>query len=620
MALAYEEEKMQLGNDQKAYIQEGSSVAAETEVERFKREREERIKGNALAQSIKMEEEARRAEDLARAKQREKAEAKARLENELKAGQQEAARLQAKQEDRERIEAEREQAAKLQAEANERRLVEANQQEAARLEAAIVSNESATQPTALNTEFATSSEGQEASLFVTSGLNTENDLNTKAEEIKLQLVEAEQQEAIRMQNEENDRLLIEAEQQEAARFQAEQEGREQIEQAARLQAEDEEIKRRLVEAEQQEAIRKQNEENDRLLIEAEQQEAARLQAEQEGRERIGAEREEEARLQVEDNERRLVEAEQQEAIRKQNEENDQLLIEAEQQEAARLQAEQEGRERIEAEREEAARLQVEDNERRLVEANQKEAARLEAAVLLRQRIITENSMALKQGEINNAHLQSTAIDENSINEFRGDAVRPGSATLRNRRRHIEEKEGQLRGLMRGASSSADDESVSSTSTYQTMETSLVSHSKNLSSGKNLQWEDTSLFICFGLLTTIEECPKEGTYGPDSHLVNKHILRSIMKKVKKLSKTVIEERSGNVLMKCHQPFITSVKRKEFLNEHKRPGVVRSFVCATIPLKITDIHEELNNTSKIVAKVMIRQALIEVAHRYNSRTGL
>jgi hypothetical protein len=201
-----------------------------------------------------------------------------------------------------------------------------------------------------------------------------------------------------------------------------------------------------------------------------------------------------------------------------------------------------------------------DNERRLVEANQKEAARLEAAVHLRQRIITENSMALKQGEINNAHLQSTAIDENAINEFRGDAVRPGSATLRNRRRHIEEKEGQLRGLMRGASSSADDESVSSTSTYQTMETSLVSHSKNLSSGKNLQWEDTSLFICFGLLTTIEECPKEGTYGPDSHLVNKHILRSIMKKVKKLSKTVIEERSGNVLMKCHQPFVTSVKRK------------------------------------------------------------
>jgi hypothetical protein len=53
-------------------------------------------------------------------------------------------------------------------------------------------------------------------------------------------------------------------------------------------------------------------------------------------------------------------------------------------------------------------------------------------------------------------------------------------------------------------------------------------------------------------------------------------------------------------------------QEFLNEHKRPGVVRSFVCATIPLKITDIHEELNNTSKIVAKVMIRQALIEGIH--------
>jgi hypothetical protein len=38
-------------------------------------------------------------------------------------------------------------------------------------------------------------------------------------------------------------------------------------------------------------------------------------------------------------------------------------------------------------------------------------------------------------------------------------------------------------------------------------------------------------------------------------------------------------------------------------------VRSFVKATIPLSLTDIHEEITNTSKIVAKVMIRQALID-----------
>jgi hypothetical protein len=38
-------------------------------------------------------------------------------------------------------------------------------------------------------------------------------------------------------------------------------------------------------------------------------------------------------------------------------------------------------------------------------------------------------------------------------------------------------------------------------------------------------------------------------------------------------------------------------------------VRSVVQTTIPLKLTDVHEELNNTSKIVAKVMVRQALTE-----------
>ncbi len=46
-----------------------------------------------------------------------------------------------------------------------------------------------------------------------------------------------------------------------------------------------------------------------------------------------------------------------------------------------------------------------------------------------------------------------------------------------------------------------------------------------------------------------------------------------------------------------------------HDGRRPSVVRSFVRATIPLSLTDVHADLTNTSKIVAKVMIRQALID-----------
>jgi len=431
--------------DQKIYAQE-RFVSTESEAERFKRERVERIKGNKITQSIRMEEEVRRARDLARAKQRkEEVEAnKARLKNEKKS-------IAVAQDDK--------------------------------LLAHIVSEGSSVQPVAHNSVLGTASKGQK-STFEASRLKKEKPLEA--------------------------------------------------------------------------------EENKRLHAEAEQQEVTRLQTEN----------------------------------------NEQLFIKAEQQEVARLQAKEEERERIESERQEAARLLADDNERRLVEAKQKEAARLQAEMNLRQRIITENSLALKKKEENKAHLQSS---HNS-----GLTVRPGSTILKNRRRQTEEKEGKLRGLMRGASASWDDESVSSASTYQSMEISLVSHSRNLSSGKNLQWEDASLFICFGLLTTLEHCPKEGAYHPNKGLPQKHILRSIMKKVKKLSKSVIEERSGNLLMKCQQPFVTSVKREESFKETSRPGVVRSFVRATIPLKITDVHEELNNTSRIVAKVVIRQALIEGIH--------
>jgi len=415
----------------------------------------------------------------------------------------------------------------------------------------------------------------------------------------------------RLQAEEKERLRIEAEQREVARLQAEENERLRIEaeqrEVVRLQAEEKERLR--IEVEQREVARLQAEEIERLRIEAEQGEVARLQAEEKERLRIEAEQREVARLQAEENERLRIEAEQREVVRLQAEEKERLRIEVEQREVTRLQANENERLRIEAEQREAARLQGEENECLRIEAERQEVAKLHAEKQQSLRIESERqaSAARLQAEDDEFHARTPIIPERTS--------RPGSAALRRRRRQQEEREGQLRGIMHGiaTSYSGDDQSVSSVSTFNSMETSLFSHSKNLASGKNLQWEDLYVFVYFGLLTTAEKCPLEGVFDPNDASVNSKILRSVMKKVKQLSRSVIEERSGNILMKCKQPFVTSVKRDESFNEPGRPGVVRSLVQATIPLKVTDVHEELNSTSKIVAKVMIRQALIEGIHR-------
>jgi hypothetical protein len=454
----------------------------------------------------------------------------------------------------------------------------------------------------------------------------------QAEENERLRIQAEQQEVARLQAEENERLRIEAEEQEVDILQAEENERLRIEaeqqEVARLQAEENE--RLGIEAEEQDVTRLQAEESERLRIEAEQQEVARLQAEE--NERLQVEQQEVARLQAEENDRLHIEAERQGVARLQAEENERLRIQAEQQEVARLQAEENERLRIEAEERKVARLQAEENERLRIEAEQQEVARLHAEKQRSLRIEAERqeSAARLQVEDDAFHGPTPIIAKRTS--------RPGSAALRRGRGPQEEREGQLRGIMYGlaASYSGDDRSVSSPS-FNSMETSLFSHSKNLASGKNLHWEDVSIFVCFGLLTTADKCPREGVFDPNDTSVNSKILFSVMKKVKKLSRSVIEEKSGNILMKCNQPFVTSVKRDgkcqsvpiflqnvscsglicisllESFNESGRPGVVRSLVHATIPLKLTDVHEELNSTTKIVAKVMVRQALVEGIHR-------
>ena len=576
-------------------------VSPESEVERFKEEREARIRGITQAQSIQMEEEARRARDLALAKERAKAEAKARLEKEREVT----------------IDSQ-----------NDDNLLTGSRQHGNVDNGILMSEQD------LNIEYDIASVGDEA-VF-------------DQEEEALSLIEldrarlASQLETSRLQLEEEERHNLELEE---ARISSKFE-------ASRLKKEkDERLAARLGEvrlASESETARLQREEEEEARNSSELQ-TARLREEKEERlsaklaeARIASENEEaritrekkerlaqQARLEKEERQRIAAE---QESIRLQAEENERLRIEAEQQEVVRLQAEENERLRIEAEERKVARLQAEENERLRIEAEQQEVARLHAEKQRSLRIEAERqeSAARLQVEDDAFHGPTPIIAKRTS--------RPGSAALRRGRGPQEEREGQLRGIMYGlaASYSGDDRSVSSPS-FNSMETSLFSHSKNLASGKNLHWEDVSIFVCFGLLTTADKCPREGVFDPNDTSVNSKILFSVMKKVKKLSRSVIEEKSGNILMKCNQPFVTSVKRDgkcqsvpiflqnvscsglicisllESFNESGRPGVVRSLVHATIPLKLTDVHEELNSTTKIVAKVMVRQALVEGIHR-------
>jgi hypothetical protein len=142
-----------------------------------------------------------------------------------------------------------------------------------------------------------------------------------------------------------------------------------------------------------------------------------------------------------------------------------------------------------------------------------------------------------------------------------DARRPSSAILRARRKQHEQRENHLRGLMNTVSSSysGDEHSVSSHCTFNSVETSLLSHGRNLSKGKDIKWEKLNVQISFGLLTTPREAPTEGSFSSIDDMEENIMLRSIMSKMKTLSKAMIEQNTGNILMKCQDPFVTSIQR-------------------------------------------------------------
>ena len=348
---------------------------------------------------------------------------------------------------------------------------------------------------------------------------------------------ASESESARLQKEEQGRLSAEAE---AARIQQQEQARLAAEaEAARLQKEERERKRERL-ASEAEAARLQKEEQGRLVAEAE---TARLQKEERERKRLASEAEA-ARLQTEEQEQeqqRL--ASEVEAARLQRKEQDRVAAEA-----GALKLLKEEKKRMMAQAEDARRH--EDLLMKASNMKKKIAAQTEA---VRTRKEQEDEQSKR--------FSSTHRPESAASMHRSAARRPASATLRRHRSQQGQKEEELRDIMQGISVSGSvdsDESVETSTTFHTTE-SLVSHNRNLASGQGLKWETIHLHISFGLLTTEEDAPQSGLYQPFETVEGASMLQKIMVKIKNSSKEVLEDGSGNVVMKCQHPFVTAVNR-------------------------------------------------------------
>ena len=119
------------------------------------------------------------------------------------------------------------------------------------------------------------------------------------------------------------------------------------------------------------------------------------------------------------------------------------------------------------------------------------------------------------------------------------------------------------------------QTASSADSVETMETSLLSQNRSISRGQNLRWNRFHIAFSFSLLTSQLDAPPEGLYNKEEQVLNDEssvmsshigersiVLESIMSKVRQIAQMALEERGGNVVMKCSRnrpPFIISVRR-------------------------------------------------------------
>ena len=284
-----------------------------------------------------------------------------------------------------------------------------------------------------------------------------------------------------------------------------------------------------------------------------QAEAARQEA------RLAAEAET-ARLEKEEEERMAkqearVAAEAEAAILQKEEEEERMAAQAE---AARQEA-------LLAAEAEAARLEKEEEERMTRQAEvvrlQKIAMEYKLKKRMEERVAAQTRAARLQKEQEDQAAQLAS--ENKRNSARrplsaNSARRPLSAALKKYRDRHEQREDELRDIMQGISITNSTESDKSAVSYADTD-SLVSHNRDLARGASLKWERLYLPFCFGLLTTEEEAPRTGPYQPHETIENGSMLQKIMTKVGSSSKEVLEQSTGNVIMKSQDPFVTAVKR-------------------------------------------------------------
>lgn len=185
--------------------------------------------------------------------------------------------------------------------------------------------------------------------------------------------------------------------------------------------------------------------------------------------------------------------------------------------------------------------------------------------------------------------------------------------LREYRKRHERREHDIRNRMHLIASSyshtSDSMSVYSLGSIETVETSLLSHCRNLTSGRDLKWEKLPLHFYFGFLTSSADAPMCGSYETGDDIAPSFLLDGVMRKAKELSKAIIENNEGNIVMKCHTPYVKHIHRDQTYRPKNRPGIVRSIVQAVVPIRLSDVEDKINSTSKLMAKIMVRQALIE-----------
>ena len=119
------------------------------------------------------------------------------------------------------------------------------------------------------------------------------------------------------------------------------------------------------------------------------------------------------------------------------------------------------------------------------------------------------------------------------------------------------------------------QTASSVDSVESMESSLLSQSRSITRGKSLRWNRFHITFSFSLLTSQLDAPPEGIYNKEDQVLNDDssvmssnigqtslMLESIMLKVRRIAQMALEERGGNVVMKCSRsrpPFIISIRK-------------------------------------------------------------